>query len=215
MAALAIGPRGWTQSLEEVLNRWLAAQANLHSWSADALQTRELKSFAQPLISTGKVWVVMPDQFRWESGQPAQTIALRHHDELSLVYPRLQRVERYNLGGNTRGPWQDALSLLDASFPRDRKDLDAHFTVVSFHATNDVYEVALQPRSRSARQFIDAIVVQVHTNDFSPAATELHFSDGSRMRNQFLQGILNPSLDPSLFVFQPGTNYTVVEPLKK
>ena len=47
------------------LDTWLAAQTNIHTWTADAIQTRSIKTFAQPLVSTGKVWVVTPNHFRW------------------------------------------------------------------------------------------------------------------------------------------------------
>ena len=77
-------------------DRWFAAQTNLQSWSADFTQTRSLKVLAQPLVSTGKVWVA-PGRFRWELGQPAQTIVLRQPDQLLIIYPRLKRAEKYPL----------------------------------------------------------------------------------------------------------------------
>src|SRR3954447_1965881 len=55
--------------------RWFAAQTNMQSWTADLVQTRTLKVLAQPLKSNEKVWVAQ-EQFRWELGQPAQTIAV-------------------------------------------------------------------------------------------------------------------------------------------
>ena len=73
--------------LDGLFGQWIAVQTNLQSWSADFTQTRSLKVLAQPLISTGKVWVA-PSRFRWELGQPAQTIALRQPDQLVIIYPR-------------------------------------------------------------------------------------------------------------------------------
>src|SRR5947208_1264401 len=60
-----------------LLDSWLAAQTNVHSWTAEFTQTRKLKALAQPLVTTGHVWFVEPNRFRWEIGQPAQTIAVR------------------------------------------------------------------------------------------------------------------------------------------
>ncbi len=74
-------------------NRWFAAQTNLQSWSADFTQTRSLKVLSQPLVAAGKVWVTAPGLFRWELGQPAQTIVLRQPDQLLIIYPRLKRAE--------------------------------------------------------------------------------------------------------------------------
>jgi outer membrane lipoprotein-sorting protein len=199
---------------EKFLDQWIAAQTNLHTWSADVVETRALKTLSQPLVSTGKVWVAMPNHFRWELGQPAQTIALRQPDQLFLIYPRLKRVEKYPLVGNQPGPWRDALALLDASFPRSRAELESHFQLLSVIQTNATIQLTLQPRSQAARKFMNEISVAVHTNDFSPASTELKFSDGSSMRNDFTNGVINPPLNAWLFETNFDTNFTIVEPLQ-
>ncbi len=199
---------------EKLLDQWIAAQTNLQTWSADVVETRALKTLSQPLVSTGKVWVAMPNHFRWELGQPAQTIALRQPEQLFIIYPRLKRVEKYPLNGSQTGPWRDALALLDASFPRSRSDLDSHFQLLSVIQTNAMIQLRLQPRSQAARKFMSEISVAVHTNDFSPASTELKFSDGSSMRNDFTNGIINPPLAASLFATNFDTSFTVVEPLR-
>src|SRR5438477_12655952 len=80
-----------------LLTRWLNAQTNIQTWSADFVQTRTLKSLVQPLTATGHVWFAMPNRFRWELGNPAKTIAVRAPQELLIFYPRLKRVERFPL----------------------------------------------------------------------------------------------------------------------
>ena len=119
-----------------LLDRWFSAQTNLHTFSADLVQTRTLKVFSQPLVAAGKAWVAVPDHFRWELGSPPQTIALRQPDTLFIIYPKLKRAEKYPLGGSQPGPWRDALALLEASFPRSRADLETHFRILSVTPTN-------------------------------------------------------------------------------
>lgn len=198
-----------------LLAGWFAAQTNVHTWSADAIQTRSIKTFSQPLVSTGKVWVVVPDRFRWELGQPAQTIAVRQPDQLWLCYPKLKRAEKYPLSGNQPGPWRDALALLEASFPRSRAELESHFTVLSVVQTNALVQLSLQPKSAFARKFMSQIQISLHAEDFTPASTELQFSDGSSMRNDFSHSVLNAAVPKELFEVQPGADTKVVEPLKK
>jgi outer membrane lipoprotein-sorting protein len=193
----------------------LSAQTNLHSFTADVIQTRTLKVLSQPLVSTGKVWVVIPNRFRWEIGQPAQTVALRQPDTLFLIYPRLKRAEKYPLNDNQPGPWRDALALLEASFPRSRADLESHFRVLSVTPTNANWELALQPRNSQARQMMTEIAITVRTNDFSLAATEMKFVDGSRMRNDFSNVVRNPVLAYEIFDAKLEAGITVVEPLRK
>ena len=198
-----------------LLDGWFASQTNVHTWSADAVQTRSIKTFSQPLVSTGKVWVVTPDYFRWELGQPPQTIAVRQPDQLWLLYPRLKRAEKYPLTGNDPGPWRDALALLEASFPRSRAGLESRFTVLSVVQTNAVVQVSLQPKSAFARKFMSQIQISFRAEDFSPSSTELQFSDGSSMRNDFSHSVLNAVLPRELFEVHLGADTKLVEPLKK
>jgi outer membrane lipoprotein-sorting protein len=198
-----------------VLNAWFEAQTGLRTWSAGVLQTRSLKALVQPLVSNGRVWVEFPDQFRWELGEPAQTIALRRHDELLVIYPRLRRAERYPLGGSQTGPWRDAAALLEAGFPRSRAELEARFRLLSVAQTNGVCQIALEPRNAMARKLMPELLVTLRVAPFALLATEMRFPDGSRMRNDFTNAVFNPALAASLFDFQPGADFTVVEPLRR
>ena len=196
-----------------LLDQWITAQTNLHTWTADCTQTRSLKVLSEPLVSHGKVWVMVPDHFRWELGQPAQTIALRLPNQLLIIYPRLKRVEKYPLRATQPGPWKDALALLEASFPRSRAELESQFRVASLTETNSVMQVTLQPKSASARKFMSEILISVNTRGFSPVATELKFSDGSSLRNDFTNVETNTAIPPELFDAKPDPSFSVVEPL--
>jgi outer membrane lipoprotein-sorting protein len=196
-------------------NRWFAAQTNLQSWSADFTQTRSLKVLSQPLVATGKVWVTAPGLFRWELGQPAQTIVLRRPDQLLIIYPRLKRAEKYSLEGVPPGPLKDALALMDASLPRDRASMEERFRLLSATETNSILQMTLQPKSVSARKFISEIQIGFHTNDFSIAVTELKFADGSGLRNDFTNTVLNQPIDPALFQIKLAPDFTVVEPMRQ
>jgi outer membrane lipoprotein-sorting protein len=200
--------------MDALFGRWLAVQTNLQSWTADFTQTRTLKVLAEPLVATGKVWVA-PSRFRWELGDPAQTIALRQPAQLLIIYPRLKRVEKYPLDADAPGPIKDSLALLDASLPRDRAAMDASFRLLSAAETNSNLEVALQPRSASARKFITEIVIAFHTNNFAIAFTGMTFADGSILRNDFTNVLLNAPIDPAKFEAPLTPDLTVVEPLRQ
>jgi outer membrane lipoprotein-sorting protein len=195
-----------------LLDQWLAAQTNFHTWTADATQIRHFTTLAQPLASTGKVWMAVPDHFRWEVGQPAQTIAIRQPDQLILIYPRLKRMEKYPLNDKQPGMWKEALALLEASFPRSRAELESRFRVVSVTESNSLAQIELQPKSAAARKFMSAIRVTLRTNDFLLTATELNFSDGSSMRNEFRNVQINAPLPEGIFDAKAEEGYKVVEP---
>jgi outer membrane lipoprotein-sorting protein len=54
--------------------------------------------------------------------------------------------------------------------------------------------------------------VTVATNDFALQATELWFADGSRMRNDFTNAVMNPPLEGTLFAPPIPPDYKVTEP---
>ena len=119
------------------------------------------------------------------------------------------------INGVPTGPIKDALTLLDATLPRDRATMEKNFHLLSASETNSILQMALQPRSDSARQFISENVIGFHTNNFMIAATEMKFADGSTLRNDFTNVVVNRPIDPKLFAEQLPSDYTVVEPLKQ
>src|SRR4051794_38995736 len=136
---------------------WLEAQSKIHTWTADFTQTRRLKSLTQPLTAHGKVWFSEPNRFRWELGNPPQTIAVRAADELEILYPKLHRVEKFSLNGT--GPWREALSLLEAGFPRSRTAMEAQYNIVSQQFNGEICRLVLQPKSVAAREMMPKIEV--------------------------------------------------------
>ncbi len=213
--AIFLTPPAHAAETPLVLQKFLSAQTNLQSWSADLTQTRRLKTLTQPLVSTGHVWFAAPLRFRWEMGTPAQTIAVRNTNDLLVIYPRLKRVEKYPLTGERMGQWKETLALLEAGFPRSQADIEKLFKVLSTAQTNDVHYVALQPKSFSTRRVMPQITLAFGADDFQLRATELRFGDGSTMRNEFTNARKNPKLDDALFAPMIDADFKIVEPMKK
>jgi outer membrane lipoprotein-sorting protein len=199
---------------EAQFNQWFAAQTNMQNWTADFTQTRSLVALSQPLKSKGKVWVE-PGSFRWELGQPPQTIVVRNPNELLILYPRFKRAELYPLDKIPAGPIKDAMALLDVSVPRDRASMEEHFQLMSATETNATLQMTLQPKSISARQFIGTMVIGFHTNNYVIADSEMRFSDGSTLRNDFTNVVYNQPMDSKLFDTNLPPDYSVEEPLSR
>ena len=132
-------------------------------------------------------------------GTRRKTIAVRSGEEMLLFYPMLKRVERYPLNSSAPGPWRDALALLEAGFPRSQADMESKFRIASQVVTNDVCDLVLQPKSAAARKMMPQIEIAFDLKQSSLRATELHFADGSSLRNDFTNAVLNPKLDEKMF----------------
>jgi outer membrane lipoprotein-sorting protein len=215
LAGLALaGASTFAADPEVTLQRWLNTQTNLASWSADFIQTRHLKVLTQPLTAPGRVWFVAPDKFRWELGQPPQSIALRAGQDLLILSPSLKRAERYAMSDLARGPMKDAASLMDAGFPRDAAEFHRQFHVLGLAETNAVFIYRLEPRSAPVRKLLPELDIELSVGSLALSATELRFADGSRLRNDFTNVIVNPAVDPAIFTPPMGADWKITEPMK-
>lgn len=197
------------------LNGWFAAQTKLHTLTADFVQTRTLKTLTVPLTARGRLYFAAPGSFRWELGQPARTIALGQKDEMYVIYPMLKRAEHYALGEKAPKDWRDAMALLQAGFPHSRAEFEGQFQILALAETNGVCQMSLQPRSSFARQMMPELRLAVATNDFSLRTTELVIVDGSNLRNDFSNIVMNPPLGEDVFHWQPPADFKVTEPFAK
>jgi outer membrane lipoprotein-sorting protein len=197
-----------------VISKWIAAQANIHTFSADVVQTRTFKSLTQPLTAYGHVWFEAPNRFRWELTNPVPSIAVRGSEEMLVIYPKIKRAERYPLTGEKAGQWRDVMKLLDAGFPRSEADVQSQYNILSQQVNGEVCELTLQPKSTAARKLMPQIKIGFSTKDSSLTSTELQMVDGSIMRNDFKNTELNPKIDPSLFAPKLDGDYKISEPFK-
>jgi len=198
-----------------VISKWIAAQTNIHTFSADVVQTRVFKSLTQPLTAYGHLWFEAPNRFRWELTNPVPSIAVRGPDEMLVIYPKIKRAERYPLTGEQAGQWRDVMKLLDAGFPRNEADVQSQYNILSQQVNGDVCELTLQPKSAAARKLMPQIKIGFSTKDSTLTSTELKMADGSTMRNDFKNTEVNPKIDESLFAPKLGSDYKIVEPFKQ
>jgi len=211
---LATGTVSAQDREDPILSAWLDAHQKLQTWSADLVQTRYLAALTHPLISTGRVYYCQPGLFRWELGQPPETIAIRATNELLLVYPSLQRAERYPIDQGKGGPLRDALTLMEAGFPKNEASLRKQYRISTEASTNGLSTVVLEPRLSAAKRRVTHISLTFQTNEFSLAATRIEFADGSRLENRFTTRLSNAPLPMQLFDTNLPPDYQIVEPFK-
>jgi outer membrane lipoprotein-sorting protein len=211
----SVGAGPGIDSSREFLNTWMDQQAKINTWSADVVQTRNLKSLVRPLKSRGQVWFLQPNRFRWQLGDPPRTIAVRKNDELLIIYPRLKQIERFAGGEDVDPAWKQVLALLEVGFPSDSETFFSRYELVRTTRLKKSWKFELRPAAEAARKLLDRVTVEISTRDFTLLATELIFPDGSTMKNEFIRHRLNPDLDERLFDFEIEGDYTVVNPLQK
>jgi outer membrane lipoprotein-sorting protein len=208
-----MGMGAWGAAEDRALNVWLERQGGLDRWAAAFTQTRRLPALAEPLMARGRVWFAAPKRFRWELGQPPETIAIRGTNQLAILYPRFKRGELYSLDAAAAGAFGDALDLLEAGFPRNRKDLEAQFSIEELRPIeSDLWRMVLRPRSARARGLIESVVIEFDPEQQGPRATELRFAEGTTLRNDFSAAVVNPSLEEGWFEAKVPEGYEISRP---
>lgn len=199
---------------DPVLAAWLDAHSKLQTWSANLLQTRHLAALAQPLSSTGNVYYSQPGLFRWELGDPPETVAIRSTNALLLVYPGLKRAETYAIAPGQGGPLRNALTLMEAGFPKDEAALREQYDISTEQSANNLSSVTLVPRASAARRLVARVSLTFQTNVFTLVTSEIEFADGSRLENQFTHSRRNPPLKADLFSTDVPEDFKLVAPFK-
>lgn len=195
----------------QFLETWLARQAQVHSWAADVVQTRKLRSLVRPLEARGRVWVHYPNRFRWQLGDPPRTIAVRSDNELQILYPQLRRVERYPLTDDIDPAWRQVLALLEVGFPSDPKEFYARYELADAQRQSNGWRFELRPVAEETQRLIEGVALEIARQDFTINSTALTFADGSVLRTQFDHQQVNPTLDESLFRVQVPEGFDVIE----
>ncbi len=209
-----IASRAETEA-QAALDGWLARQSEIQSWTAAVVQTRHLRSLAKPLESSGRVWFARPNQFRWQLGEPARTVAVRSGEELVITYPRLRQVERYSLGAEIAPMWRYVLDLLELGFPSDAESFHERYELTEATSKDGVWAFRLRPSAEEARTLLEAVRIEVSETDLRLVSTELIFPDGSRMKNRFSELRIDPPLEPALFEAEVGEDWEEARPLAK
>ena len=207
------GPGSRVHAEADVVDAWLSRQADVRSWSADFTQTRTLKTLAQPVTSSGRVWFQAPNRFRWELGMPPQTLAVRGSNQVLILYPLLKRAERYPVDSTAAGPWRHMLALLEAGFPSSRQQLESGFRIAATRREPGQVTVSLEPRSAQARRLMPLFRVRLDPATSALQGTEMTFADGSTLQNSFSNVVENPNIPPDFFEPRLDPETAVTEPL--
>ena len=199
VGVLVVFGEGVPDPHEAILRSWLEASTHLNRFQAEFQQTRHLKALTQPLVSTGRVWFSAPDRFRWELGDPPQSVAVRSGDTLLILSPRLRRAESYSLGGNPTGPARDLMGLLDGAFPRSIEDWKGRFEITGVSTNQGMLRLDLRPRSPAARKLMPVLIVGLDPGSLYLRLTEMVMVDGSRIRSEFGTLRTNAPIPSELF----------------
>lgn len=179
---------------EEVIKRWLAANARLTTLEADFTQTRRLASLKAPLRQKGRIWMdAKKDRFRWQLGDPPKTIVIREGQELLILRPGSKKMERRATKSGSGGA-----ALLASGFPTKLEDFRRRFRVVSVKSDEGRERIVTQPLDRSA-QGVATLTFVLAAETARLRELHLAYRDGSSQSMVFTRTAAGGRLAENLF----------------
>ncbi len=197
------------------LDQWLSRQEGVASLSASFTQTRKLKTFNKPLVSQGKLSFQEPESFRWEITDPSPSILIFGPEQVTMLYPKMQRAEVMSMADIAKTKYADTFELIKSGFPRSRKDLEKRFKIEGLEKKGEVYELRLSLKKRGSDNPVKEARVYFSPETAGINSTELELADGSLIRNDFNSMNLNAKVPASAFDQSLPEGTKVSEPLKK
>lgn len=214
LAVVFLGPAAFAQTTRTVdaapLREWITQQRAIRTLAADFTQTRRLRALRDPVTRAGRLFFQAPGSFRWELGEPAETIALRRDGAIFFVNVRRRTVRRLDPAKLADTAGARELPLLEFPLAADYEAFRRRFDLLDLTATADRVEFAMLPRDPQAARALREIRVAFERRSGRLLFFEVTARDGSSLRNDFTNVRVNAALPAGAFDFDL-TGYAVTD----
>jgi outer membrane lipoprotein-sorting protein len=177
------------------LDAWLTRQATVTSLDSTFTQERKLPSLKEPTVTPGRISFAKPDKFRWQLGDPAQTLAVSDGTTVTLI----EESDKSARQVSADSPQAARFSLLSGKAFQDKAAFYEAFEVIETRVTSGIHQFTLKPKDRRFRSQVPWIFLDIDPDKQELRVLELELQDKSRVRTIFLNPKINAKLADSLF----------------
>ncbi|HVE15959.1 MAG TPA: outer membrane lipoprotein carrier protein LolA [Chthoniobacterales bacterium] len=188
------------------VKEWIARQSEIKTIAADFVQTRSLRTLRSPLTAKGKFWFRAPGDFRWQIGDPPKTIVLSHEQSVYMIQPARKTADRSAANAASAGSFDMMSFPMAASFA----EFERRFEISSVQASGTLCRIEGLPRDARARRLLSKIILEVEPGSGQLHAFEAITREGSSLRSEFQNVVVNGKLAPGLFDYD-FTGYRVTD----
>ncbi len=198
-ALVAKAPAAAEPDLEPV-RRWLERQAEVRSLAVEFVQERRLRAVKRPISNPGRLWFKAPGAFRWELGDPAQTIALQKPDgDLWVLRTRKAQARRHSRGELEARGGGEVAGFLESGFPRSYEAFVERFTVTDVRREGGDFVFVGRPSDRRTSVALRKVEFTVDASSFALRQLYLRFRDTSSITTKFKEPREGVAIDDRLF----------------
>lgn len=183
------------------VNQWMERMKGTKTVVATFIQQRFFRTLRKPLSSPGHLWLDYPDNFRWELGDPASTIAIRQGNTMTIMEPKKKRAQRFSLTakeGEKGKRVPDAMHSSSKIFPRSMQELQKHFEILDLQKQEGVYQLTLKPTDKNLKKSMRRVLFFIDAEKFYLHGFEIQFKGKSRLRTTFTELKFNQKIAPRL-----------------
>ncbi|MEM7014963.1 MAG: outer membrane lipoprotein carrier protein LolA [Verrucomicrobiota bacterium] len=186
-----------------VVERWFSATSSAKSVEVEFTQKRKLKTIKLPIKSQGKLWIdYADDRFRWETGNPPQTVVLRVGKELTIIRTPGKRFEKRDVNAQTdseeRKKPKSGMSILAGGFPRTLEAFRAQYRVLETTLDGPVHRVSTKPLDARG-QSVESFVFLIDAETYFLRGFDIRLVDKSTIEMSFDEVRPNVKLRDGLF----------------
>lgn len=194
---------------KKLIQTWLERQHEIRSLSADFIQTRSLRSLQSPIKNKGHIWLVKPNLFRWQLGDPPKTVVLRKGRAVDLISPMKRQVRALDPEEAKRELGMQGAAMMDTPVAKNYADFISRFEILNVQSANGRCEIWILPKQNEERKFLERITLTFKMADGHLLGFGMRLRSGAAIENEFSQVEINQPIPRSVFDF-PVRGYEVL-----
>ncbi len=192
---LAISCLSSVRADNTALDAWLKRQPTINSLDTTFTQERKLPALKNPTSANGRLSFVKPGKFRWQLGEPVETLAVSDGKTLTLIETAQKTAHQIP----TDSPQAARFSLLSGKAFESAEAFQSAFEIIESRVTSSIHQYTLKAKDRRMRSQIPWIFLDIDPVKNELTALELELQDKSRVRTIFHNPRINGPLPDSLF----------------
>lgn len=178
-----------------VVEQWLATNSGVGSLQIDFTQTRRMRSVKIPVKQEGTLWLDYGShRFRWQTGDPAQTIVVSRGENILIMRTPMKRYEvRPSGSGGAPG-----MAALANGFPRTLPEFQRRYRVLEIRPEANTKRIVTRPLGESGRG-VETFTFVVDASHHRLLGIEIDLQDGSSVDTVFRRVQTNVAMGGDLF----------------
>jgi outer membrane lipoprotein-sorting protein len=177
------------------LDAWLKRQPSVNSLDTSFTQERKLPSLKNATTANGRLSFVKPGKFRWQLGEPVETLAVSDGTTLTLV--EFSEKVAHQLAADS--PQAARFSMMSGKAFESPEAFQSAFEIIESRVTDGIHQYTLKAKDRRMRSQVPWIFLDIDPVKNELTALELELQDKSRVRTIFHNPKINTPLPDSLF----------------